>query len=37
MKINIALSPAQYDFILELINNYVDDQECVDELVNGKP
>ncbi len=33
MKINLALSPAQYDFILELINNYVDDQGCVDELV----
>ena len=33
MKINLALSPAQYDFILELINNYFDDQGRVDVFV----
>jgi hypothetical protein len=32
MKINLALSQAQYDFTIELIK-HVDDQGCVDEFV----
>jgi hypothetical protein len=33
MKINISISTCQYDFIMELINNYVIDQDGVDEFV----